>query len=421
MRRSFWITLTISIAICAIVVMGQAAKTKSLTQRLADEQAKQKISESPRERSGFASPDSKPSQESIERALTAVISLQPNVLEISPILAKKDLSVDDQLKIDRNEIEAAYAKIFPDFLRSVQGLNADELIAVANRIPDPGTGDSLGRPRTRKWLLLLAAEKDPMRIYRNEALMAGVSDSEILEVLGRKNPAAVLQRLPPMKKQTSEPSSGGIRMTSLLSDWALASRIRSGTRLLGTDLEEGLEVLSQVHENYLYIPPSKALGTTPLPPGAIPGLIAAMERPEFAGMRDDFIKMILRDTIYDSGVTAAAQRVETMPITGRELNSAIDDLVGDNIMESEPEAMIDWISEVRPGKVPPLISKWAETDLKSASDWFVQQEPSPVRDKALAGFAMEASGVDRDAAAAWAREIGDEQLREEILLKVSDK
>ena len=210
-------------------------------------------------------------------------------------------------------------------------------------------------------------------------------------------------------------------MTSLLSDWALASRIRSGTRLLGTDLEEGLEVLSQVHENYLYIPPAKALGTTPLPPGAIPGLIAAMERPEFAGMRDDFIKMILRDTIYDSGVTAAAQRVETMPITGRELNSAIDDLVGDNIMESEPEAMIDWISEVRPGKVPPLISKWAETDLKSASDWLVQQEPSPVRDKALAGFAMEASGVDRDAAAAWAREIGDEQLREEILLKVSDK
>ena len=137
--------------------------------------------------------------------------------------------------------------------------------------------------------------------------MAGTSKKEVLEILGREDPAAVLKRLPPMKRETREPSSSGIRMTSLLSDWALAARIRCGIRLLGTDLQEGLEVLSEVHANYFYIPPgiSTTLGNTPLPAGAVRGLMDAMDRPEYAAMRDDLVELVLR---HAQGACSSSQR-----------------------------------------------------------------------------------------------------------------
>ena len=49
------------------------------------------------------------------------------------------------------------------------------------------------------------------------------------------------------------------------------------------------------------------------------------------------------------------------------------------------------------------------------------QEPSPAMDRTIARFATEASELDQEGAAGWAREIEDEQLREETLREVANK
>ena len=423
MNRSFWVTLIVSAAVGIIAVLAQAEKTRSLAQQLADEQAKQTMPRKSRKGRVAKSRDTGSSREKVERALARVIELQPNVLEISPVLAKENLSPEDELKIDFRGIESAYARIFPDFLRSVEGLNAGELIAVAKGLPDDKTEGWLGKPSSRKWLLLLAAERDPLRIYRDEALMAELAASNVLEILGRADPVAALRRIPPMKKQTGMPDSSGRWIASILGDVDLGVRIRAATRLLGTDLEMGLQVFSEVHDNYGQVPPgmSRPLGSTRLPPGAIPGLLDAMQRPEYAEMRDDLIEMVLMDTLFEGGVELAAERVEEMELTGDELNAAIDEMISNEVMEAEPEQMIDWMAELRPDRISSLVSEWAETDMKAATDWMIRQESSPMRDKALAEFAGKTSKLDPAAAMAWANEIQNEKLRSDTLRQLETR
>ena len=91
------------------------------------------------------------------------------------------------------------------------------------------------------------------------------------------------------------------------------------------------------------------------------------------------------------------------------------------ILDSEPEAMLAWMSEVQPGEIPGAVKKWADLDLEGATTWLAAQEPSPVRDQAIAKFAREASELDAEAAADWAREIADERLREETLRRVESR
>jgi len=415
MTRSFWITLTVSGAICASAVIWQAAKIRSLAQQLSGEQAtpapagksEQRVSKP--EQRVTDSPERALSQEKVERALGEIRALQPDF--VIP---------DDSRYTDFEGMESAYAKIFPDFLRSVEELNTEELIAVAKGLPDDKTEGWLGKPSSRKWLLLLAAERDPLRIYRDEALMAELAASNVLEILGRADPVAALRRIPPMKKRTGMPDSSGRWIASILGDVDLGVRIRAATRLLGTDLEMGLQVFSEVHDNYGQIPPgmSRPLGSTRLPPGAIPGLLDAMQRPEYAEMRDGIIEMVLMDTLFEGGVELAAERVEEMELTGDELNAAIDEMISNEVMEAEPEQMIDWMSELRPDRISSLLSEWAEIDLQGATTWLGQQAPSPRRDRAIAEFARATAGFDREGAAQWAGEIQDERLRAETLREV---
>lgn len=411
MTRSFWISLTLSVTTCASAVWWQAAKARSLAQQLSDEQTKPALAGKSEQRV-TDSPERPLSEENVERVLA-------DMAEIRAL--HQDIGIpDDVSKIDFGAVESAYAEIFPDFLRSVEGLTTEELIAVAEGIPATGPKGLGGLPSLKKWLLHLAAERDPLRVYRDEALMAELSTSAVLEILGREDPAAALRRLPPMEKQTGMPNSSGRHVASILGDLELGVRIRSATRLLGTDLEMGLEVLSEVHDNYGFIPPGigRPLGFTRLPPGAIPGLLEAMRRPEHAEIRGDLIEMVIMDTIFDGGVAAVADRMEEMELTEGEFDAAIDRMLGNAIMESQPEQVIDWMMAVRPGRVPALMVAWAELDVRAAVDRLNQLEPSPARDQAVAEFAKGASSIDPEGAAVWVNEIQDSELRVATLRSV---
>ena len=116
-----------------------------------------------------------------------------------------------------------------------------------------------------------------------------------------------------------------------------------------------------------------------------------------------------------------AELTDAMELTPRELLSSVRGMLFEGIMDSEPEAILAWVSEIQPDEIPLAVKEWVESDQNAAADWLVQQEPSPVRDQAIAKFATDASELDREAAAAWALEIQDEQLREQTLRRVEKR
>ena len=164
-----------------------------------------------------------------------------------------------------------------------------------------------------------------------------------------------------------------------------------------------------------------SLGMPSVPEEAIPGMIDAIGRPEYADLRDDLIEMTLTQTMVDGGVAAVAQRMESMRLSPEELNVSIDNMIRLGGMQAEPVAMLEWMAEVRPDKVPSAFVKWADRDMQASTGWLSEQEPSPMRDGAIARFAAEASELDAEAAAAWAREIQDEQLRKKTLRRIGDR
>ena len=395
MNRTFWMTLIVSATIGIIAILGQRARTRNLEQRLADAQARI----APEEIQVPVVPDPSDqalSEEKVDRVLGEIAGLEPQTSEND----------------DPNRMQRARAKFFPDLLRSVQDLSVGELIALAGKMP---------QSNARYWVLLLAAEQDPLRVYQDEGLLTGVMRHNALEALGRKDPAAALRLLRPLEPR--DPQDHSTRTVSMLEVWQLEEKVRCGTRLLAVDPDQGLQVLLEVHRNQGRIPMGTmgSLGMPSVPEEGIPGMIDAIGRPEYADLRDDLIEMTLTQTMVDGRVAAVAQRMESMRLSPEELNVSIDNMIRLGGMQAEPVAMLEWMAEVRPDKVPSAFVKWADRDMQASTGWLSEQEPSPMRDGAIARFAAEASELDAEAAAAWAREIQDEQLRKKTLRRIGDR
>ena len=428
MNRPFWFTLIVSATICLGATLRQSARTSELQQRLAAAKAQLKP---PLKQSQVAAPtadeltpekiekdEQDASANRVQRVLTDVIKMQPNTLSISPLLTKTNLTPTEWVTVDWGMVEAEHLKGFPGFLRSVEGLSADELIAVAQSLPRNHAGHRRTHPRHRDWLLLLAAEKDPQRVLQDASLMTEEMEQKVIALLAWENPAAVLRRLGPMKKLTGEPTNGK-RMANM-GDWKEATRVRCAIRLLGVDFDQGMRALTDIHDNYLYIPAGVGgtLGNASVPESAIPRLIEAAGRPEYAKMRDDLIELTLRHELYDGGVPAAARTAESMNLTPEELKTIFDDLVRNDVMEAEPVALLEWMANTQPERVPEATLKWADLDIKSTCDWLGKLPPSKMRDRTLSEFAVRAGKLDPDAAALWATEIEDQTERRGTLLRV---
>ena len=430
MNRPFWFTLIVSGTICLGATLRQSAKTSEWQQRLAAAQTQPK---SPLKQPQVQAPaadeptletieknDQEASAKRVQRVSSEVIKMQPNTLPISPLLTKTNLTPTEWVSVDWGMVEAEHLKSFPDFLQSVEGLSADELIAVAESLPRNHAGHWRTHPRHREWLLMLAAEKDPQRVLQDTSLMTEEMEQKIVALLARENPAAVLRRLGPMKRMTGEPIAGK-RMANM-GDWKEATRVRSAIRLLGDDFNQGMRALSEIHDNYLYIPAGVlgTLGNASVPESAIPSLIDAAARPEYAKMRDNLIELTLRHELYDGGVPAAARTAEAMNLTPEELKATFDDMVGNDVMEAEPVALLEWMAKTQPERVPAAALKWADLDIKSTCDWLGQLPPSKMRDRTLSEFAVRAGNLEPSAAALWAMEIEDQAERKKTLKRVVD-
>ena len=291
--------------------------------------------------------------------------------------------------------------MIPDLLRSVDGLSIDELLMV--------TRSRSATSPARKFLVMLAAEQDPGRVLRDQVLMGGISKLEVLEVMARMDPAAALRRLPPMNPEKIAHGNTKLR-----------ARIRYGIQLLGGNFEQGMAALQEVHEAKNGLP-VEAMGSFGIPivsESSIPALIEAMNRPEYAPMREDLRGLTVKSTLVIDGVDEVTRQVTAMNLSPGELNRTVEDLIKMDVMASEPEPMLAWLAEAQPRSLPGALIKWADRDLDGATGWLNDQEPSPLRDQAISQFALKASKLDQTSAALWVDEIQDETLRNQTRQRV---
>jgi len=307
----------------------------------------------------------------------------------------------------------------PDLLRSVEGLSVDELLAVAADLPVPERASMGGSSEflydTRAHLIMLAAEQDPMRVLQDENLMEGMEEYAVLRCLAMVDPAAAARLIP----ERVPPEDQG-------------DRERLGALMLGSDFQRGLALLLEMRvsdpdreDGMKSLTGGLGQGSIPLPAEAIPELVAAIDNPEFAAIRNDLIKTTLDHHLSETGVVAAARQAEAMALTPEEIKLYLDS-VGKELIATEPTATLEWMGKAlttdqQSRDIPAAVVQWADQDMKAATDWLGRQESSPVRDRAIARFATEASELDAEGAAAWAEEIQEEQLREEILRKVKNR
>lgn len=423
MNRSFWTTLILTAGVCALIMGALATDNKRLSDRLAT--GPQAADQSPREQTPERPGKSKrtptppqSSEEKIERAteeLTRFVALlaTPPASELKPLRFN-----DSNGNRERFARCIEFWENLPVFLRAVEGLSVDELIAVAAKLPVVERDNSNWLSDPRHHLIMLAAEQDPMRVLQNEKLMQGIEQFWALRCLASVDPDEALRRLPDIVL----PKDVDYKK----------KRERLGAILLGSDVDLGLQLLLKTRESdpdrkegMQALNGGLKTGSIPLPPEAITGLVEAMNNPEYAAIRNDIIRTTLDHHLGESGVAQTARQARTMNLTPGEIGLYLD-CVGEDLIATEPEATIKWMgdalnAEQQAREIPEAVVTWANLDIDSAADWLGRQEPSQVLDRAIAEFAKEASELDAEGATAWAREIQDDNMRDETLRKVENR
>lgn len=391
MKHPLLITFLVSGLLSAAVVLGLSFRNDELARKLAEQTNRETSSTTGKTPDESRPVPSGPSGGSVGQAV-----------DEARLLARRS---------EGEEGRKVFVKGLPALLDSLRGLSIEDLIEVAEALPESDA----------KMLVLgLAAEQDPRQIYDDETLTEGMSNRDKLMLLGRSDAAGALAELPPMTQ--GDPRSP-VRSGTLFSQPTLAARVHYATKLLGTDFEAGMSVLREVHEKNGLIPVGQmgTMGVPSLPEGSLPQVIEAMRKPENAGMREGLIEMTVTQSLFEGGVESMASLVSSMDLSKGELDQVINRARQLSILECEPAAMIDWMSSVKPGEVPGAFVEWANRDLKGATEWLDKAEPSPVRDQAIAKFAVKAAKLDAESAREWALEIDEEALREKVLGQVERK
>lgn len=404
MKRSFWITLAVSVSVCAAALSMQSMKNRSLAEKLSSQNA---VTGTPENR--------------------------------SPDVGTTVVSSDERIKRIRSEIEKLIRDStdgsMVDILRKVEGLSLDELIAVTRDLPSSDT---------RRFLVMLAAEQDALRVSRDEKLLGGFYMPEIGRMIAKQDPARALESLPnPEPPQFTEScmrchgegakkSGGCIYRVPIGDGWGIA------TTLFSEDAEAGLKAFLQMEKSDI---PSLRKGLAPLSKLALTGslplnddqlsaITAAMNDPEFSSIRPDMISLTLNDAIFEEGVAAMAKRMKNLPLTEEEINRYMDSVIQDgsggssgnklDILFTEPAETIQWVAEARNETdqrkmIPDMVLNWAKRDSNAAFGWISKQAPSPLRDATIAQLVTKGPNLDQASAESWAREIQDQSLRESTL------
>lgn len=404
MKRSFWITLAVSVTVCAAALSMQSMKNRSLAEKLAGQNSVTGTPENRRPDVG-----------------TTVVSSDERIQRIRSGIEKRIGDSPDGSMVD--------------ILRMVEGLSLDELIAVTRDLPSSDT---------RRFLVMLAAEQDPLRVSRDEKLLGGFYMPEIGRMIAKQDPARALESLPKPEPPQFTAScmrchgegatkrGGCIYRVPIGDGWGIAMT------LFSEDAEAGLKAFLQMEETDI---PSLRKGLSPLPKLALSGSIplkedqltaitAAIGDPAFVSIRSDLISLALNDAIFEEGVAAMSKRVKALPLTEEELKRYMDSVIQDgsggssgnklDILFTEPAETIQWVAEARSETdqrkmIPDMVLNWAKRDANVAFGWISKQAPSPLRDATIAQLVTKGPNLDQASAESWAGEIQDQALKESTL------
>ncbi len=324
-----------------------------------------------------------PDQGVVDRVCRLLSEMEPDLSEEEPEDIFQRIVFEDK----------AYKLIFEDFLRVVEGLRTDELLAAAKETSNK---------KMKTWLVLLAAEQDPMRIYHDAQLKNAISIRDLFDAIERRDPVLAMRLVSPNQPREKNTTDS----VYLITEPSLDVRIRVATKLLGVDINSGLKALLEIHASLgnsnggrIPIGTFGSLGTPALPPESLPGMIKAIGKPEYTSIKPDLIKMTVTHTMFNGGVRSVTQSVGEMQLDDADLDHAIECITKMGGFDTNPVGFANWISQVRPSGIPAALVQWSDIDQKSATAWLVEQK----------------EGLK------WAQAINNEEIRGQFLQGFSGK
>ena len=130
--------------------------------------------------------------------------------------------------------------------------------------------------------------------------------------------------------------------------------------------------------------------------------------------------------LFRGGVEAVGEAFDRIKnFSGPERDQLVAKLLQGSLVLLDPPGTIELVQAQttdrhRGEAMREAIVSWTGADFNARGRWLGEQPPSPERDKMIEGFAQTVSQLDPAAAATWAAEIADEQLRTKTLEAIKD-
>ena len=298
----------------------------------------------------------------------------------------------------------SFLKGLPDFMRSIEDLNAEELLEVVARMDGDGSPESLTETGEMLTVILLslAGETGSEGVWEYLGEMKGEGQGMLFSSLARKEPDAALEWL----KEQSLPTKSRERMAQSLISATLARDPIAALKMIRELESDGQSV--------------QAGRLIKLNEGQVFQLEAAFQEPKNADLQKQ-IADILMKSASSEGIASLKEQTERLDLDGAEMMDLV--FSGPNFQQpKETGEFLDWMVESVPQDHPEMpktifnaAQQWANRDFGAAAEWLGDLKPSKSRDFAIEGFVYSVAQLDPEAAALWALEVQGSKKRETVL------